>query len=98
MIKSILPFMMLSLQALCGDINGIIKGDKGGLDDYSGFIVYIKEGQSLPKRKSSNNIYEVAQVNKTFSPAVRGIEVGLVLILNYDDIFHNVFSLSPEKI
>ena len=98
MTKSILLFAMLSLQALCGEINGIIKGDKGGLDDYSGFIVYVKEGSVLPKRKASKKIYEVAQVNKTFSPAVRGIEVGSsVDFKNYDDIFHNVFSLSPEK-
>lgn len=98
MTKSILLFAILSLQALCGEINGIIKGDKGGLDDYSGFIVYVKEGSSLPKRKVPKQIYEVAQVNKTFSPAVRGIEVGSSIdFKNYDDIFHNVFSLSPEK-
>jgi plastocyanin len=98
MTKSILLFSILSLQALSGEINGIIKGNKDGLEDYSGFIVYIKEGQALPTRRASKKIYEVAQVNKKFSPAVRGIEVGSSIdYKNYDEIFHNVFSLSPKK-
>ena len=98
MLKKIILFSFISIQGLCGEINGMIRGDKGGLEDYSGFIVYIKEGQKLPKLKNKKGTYEVAQVNKTFSPAVRGIEVGSsVDFKNYDDIFHNVFSLSPEK-
>ena len=85
-------------QQLHAGLEGILQSNKGGLDDYSGFIVYIKEGASLPKVKKARQLKVMGQVNKQFSPAVQGIQLGgSVDFINYDDIFHNVFSLSPEN-
>ena len=36
---------------------GVIIGDKGGLNDYSGFVVYIMEGSTLPKINIKKNFY-----------------------------------------
>ena len=66
MLKRFILLSLLSLQGLCGEINGMIRGNKGGLEDYSSFIVYIKEGETLPKLKNKKGTYEDAQVNKTF--------------------------------
>lgn len=78
------------------EINGVIISDKGGLNDYSEFIIYIKEGSSLPKLKSKKQKIEIGQVNKKFTPSVSAIQTGSsVDFKNYDDIFHNVFSLTP---
>lgn len=80
------------------EIQGILVSDKGGLEDYSGFVVFIKEGSSLPKINNTKKNLVMGQINKAFSPSVQVIEIGdSVDFVNYDDIYHNVFSLAPEN-
>jgi len=86
------------IETTYADINGLLVSDKGGLEDYSGFVVFIKEGKSLPKINLKNETVIMGQINKSFSPSVQGVEIGdSVDFVNYDDIYHNVFSLSPEN-
>ena len=77
-------------------IRGVIIGDKGGLNDYSAFVVYIKEGDKLPKLTNKKTSIEIGQINKKFSPIVTAVNKNSeILFKNYDDIYHNVFSLTP---
>ncbi len=88
--------LIVSTPLSMAEINGVIISDKGGLDDYSEFIIYIKEGNRFPKLTSKKQKIEIGQVNKKFTPSVSAIETGSsVDFKNYDDIFHNVFSLTP---
>ena len=91
----ILTTIFLS-NTLSAQIKGVIISDKGGLSDYSGFVVYIKEGNTFPKVNIKKSSIEIGQINKKFSPIVTAINKNsTVYFKNYDDIFHNVFSLTP---
>lgn len=91
-------FFCLSFSVGYTKVTGILKSTSGDLKDYSGFVIYIKEGADLPKIHKQKKNKVMGQVNKKFSPAVIGIHSGdYVDFKNFDDIYHNVFSLDPKN-
>lgn len=95
---SLLLMVCLFSLNLSANIKGFLKASKGGLEDYSSFIVYFEKGSEFPKIKRKPKTVLMAQVNKTFNPSVVGIQKNDEIdFINYDDIFHNVFSLNPNN-
>ena len=65
---------------------------------FQDFVVYLEptDGRALPKVERS---HEVRQKNATFIPQVLPVQVGSsVAWPNDDEIFHNVFSVTPGAI
>ncbi|MGZ6487907.1 MAG: hypothetical protein ACXWQQ_15315 [Pseudobdellovibrio sp.] len=61
-----------------------------------GVVLYITGFEE--KDRKSSNLYELKQQNKAFSPRVLAITVGDdVMFSNFDDIYHNIWSLSKAK-
>ncbi|HEX3037243.1 MAG TPA: carboxypeptidase regulatory-like domain-containing protein [Thermodesulfobacteriota bacterium] len=63
-------------------------------DDMSGAVVYLTGFETKPPKEISNLVQE----NKTFHPTLLPVVAGqTVNFPNHDDIYHNVFSVSPVK-
>jgi plastocyanin len=93
---SILLIFLISPNTWC--FKGQLKAKNGGLADYSSFVVYIKNGNSLLKLKRGPKKFKMYQRNKKFIPGFLAIHKNdSVDFINQDDIFHNVFSLHPKN-
>ncbi|MCO4793820.1 MAG: hypothetical protein KC493_08915 [Bacteriovoracaceae bacterium] len=96
--KIILILIIFLSSSAIAEVRGVLKSKKGNLDDYSSFVIYIKEGKSFPKIKNKLKSAEMGQVNKKFTPAVVGVTKGQTIdFKNHDDVFHNVFSLDQKN-
>ncbi len=92
----ILVFFISVSEPTFAKIERIIISGKGGLTDYSGFILYIKKGTKFPKFENTKDQIEISQINKQFNPKVAAVSLGFTInFKKYDEIFHNVFSLTP---
>lgn len=80
-----------------GDISVFQKKFFGGTKkkkDMSGVVVYITGF----KNEAPEEVPDIVQKNKEFSPDILPVVVGQeVRFPNHDDIYHNVFSISPIK-
>ena len=84
-----------SATKLPGSLQGSITVDGKPLDGV-GLVMLYPEGQKYPKRTAKHRVVE--QRNKTFSPHLLAVPPGsTVAFPNYDDFYHNVFSLSPTQ-
>ncbi|HWP92196.1 MAG TPA: carboxypeptidase regulatory-like domain-containing protein [Thermodesulfobacteriota bacterium] len=82
---------------ITGQVTVLEKKFMGGMkekDDMSGVVVYLTGFQSEPPRE----VHDLVQEDKTFHPMLLPIVAGqTVTFPNHDDIYHNVFSVSPVK-
>ncbi len=82
---------------ITGKVTVLEKKFMGGMkekDDMSGVVVYLTGFQSEPPRE----MHDLVQEDKTFHPMLLPIVAGqTVTFPNHDDIYHNVFSVSPVK-
>jgi len=82
---------------ITGQVTVLEKKLMGGMkekDDMSGVVVYLTGFQSEPPKE----VHDLIQEDKTFHPMLLPIVAGqTVTFPNHDDIYHNVFSVSPVK-
>lgn len=82
---------------ITGTVKVLEKKLVGGMkekDDMSGVLVYLTGFETEPPKE----ILSLIQEEKTFHPMLLPIVVGqTVSFPNHDDIYHNVFSVSPIK-
>jgi plastocyanin len=82
---------------ITGQVTVLEKKFMGGMkekNDMSGVVVYLTGFQSEPPKE----VHDLVQEDKTFHPMLLPIVAGqTVTFPNHDDIYHNVFSVSPVK-
>lgn len=82
---------------ITGKVTVLEKRFLGGLkekDDMGGAVVYLTGLESKPPEQVRNLVQE----NKTFHPVLLPVVAGqTVSFPNHDNIYHNVFSVSPVK-
>ncbi len=97
-LKLITLFLFASTMLNAETISGKIKAKNGSLENYTGYVVYIKKVPEKTATQTRNSkIFVMNQVDKEFSPAYLAIfKNDKVDFKNSDDVFHNVFSLDPD--
>ena len=82
---------------ITGTVTVLKKKFMGGFkeeDDLSGVVVYLTGFQTEPLKE----VPSLVQENKSFHPTLLPIVAGQAVVFpNHDNIYHNVFSVSPVK-
>ena len=84
---------------VAGELRGRLldKREKSGTD-LEGYVVWLKDGRDLPPLSRPKTANEMRQIDKQFSPRFLAMLKGeSVLFDNFDNVFHNVFSLDKRN-